>query len=111
MTLLADWLARGWICAAALAVLWAELVLLCALAPHPRQRLGQLLPNVLAGSCLLVALGLALTGASALAILVVLALSLVAHVADVASRLGPQASRLSRNTETLSSPATDTHRR
>ena len=49
--------------------------------------------NLLAGACLLLAAREALTGASAGAIAACLALSLVAHLADLAGRWGPRTAK------------------
>lgn len=95
MTLLADWI--GWLPPIAVAILWAETALLCTLAPSPLTRLRALAPNAAAGTCLLLALGVALRDGSLAAILGLLALSLLAHALDVLHRLGSGAPFSRRN--------------
>lgn len=99
----------GWIAFFAIAILWAEFALLCFLASNAASRFRQLLPNVLAGSCLLAAVGFALRGDAVAFVGVYLGLAFVAHLWDLASRLAVQPGRLRRSTEKLSSPAVETH--
>lgn len=100
----------GWIAFAAILFLWAEFSLLCLLSKAPGNRFRLLLANVLAGSCLLAAVGFALRGALTL-VLVYLGLALVAHLWDLVMRLGTQPAALRRRTEKLSAPAAVTQRR
>ncbi|MFO7481111.1 hypothetical protein [Oceanibaculum nanhaiense] len=86
MSSLADWI--GWLPPIAVAILWAETALLCALAPRPLTRFRALAPNAASGTCLLLALGVALTDGSLVWIVGLLALSLLAHALDVLQRLG-----------------------
>ncbi|WP_430437776.1 hypothetical protein [Oceanibaculum nanhaiense] len=86
MSSLADWM--GWLPPIAVAILWAETALLCALAPRPLTRFRALAPNAASGTCLLLALGVALTDGSLAWIAGLLALSLLAHALDVLQRLG-----------------------
>jgi len=100
----------GWIAFAAIGFLWAEFALLCLLSSSPGTRFRLLLANVLAGSCLMSALGFALRGALSL-VLVYLSLALVAHLWDLVTRLRTQPAALRRRTEKLSAPAAVTQRR
>ncbi|SIR43608.1 hypothetical protein SAMN05880582_11365 [Rhizobium sp. RU20A] len=86
MSGLIDWLMAGWVGALALVVLWLEVATLCLAAPQPRARLAVLAPNALAGSFLLAAVGLALSGAGDVPILALMAGSLVAHGVDMLAR-------------------------
>ena len=86
MSSLADWM--GWLPPIAVAILWAETALLCALAPRPLTRFQALAPNAASGTCLLLALGVALTTVGMIWIVALLALSLLAHALDVLQRLG-----------------------
>ncbi|RKQ70623.1 hypothetical protein [Oceanibaculum indicum] len=97
MTLLADWL--GWLPPIAVAILWGETALLSALAPGPLDRLRSLAPNAASGTCLLLALGVALQDGGAVWIVGLLALSLLAHALDVLQRLVGQRAEFSRSTE------------
>ncbi|EKE76037.1 MULTISPECIES: hypothetical protein [Oceanibaculum] len=97
MTLLADWL--GWLPPVAVVILWAETALLSALAPGPLDRLRALAPNATSGTCLLLALGVALRDGGAVWIVGLLALSLLAHALDVLQRLAGQRAEFSRSTE------------
>jgi len=99
MTLLVDWLNSGWIIALAVVILWAETAVLSMLARQPLQRFLTLCANACSGTCLLVAVALALRGDSALWILVLLAGSLIAHGIDILSRGLFQAPLLRRRTE------------
>ncbi|MFN3459477.1 MAG: hypothetical protein ACK4ZN_00550 [Oceanibaculum sp.] len=97
MTLLADWI--GWLPPVAVAILWAETALLCALAPRTRGGRRALAPNAASGTCLLLALGVALRDGGAIWIVGLLALSLLAHALDLLQRLGTQPAEFSRSTE------------
>lgn len=88
MTLLADWMLSGWLPLIAVAILWAETALLCALAPSPLRRFRAFAPNAASGTCLLLALGVAVTEGGVAWIAGLLALSLLAHALDVLQRLG-----------------------
>lgn len=100
----------GWPAFVAILFLWAEFALLCILSSTPGARFKLLLANVLAGSCLLAALGFALRGAVPF-VLLYLSLALVAHVWDLVTRLRNQAATLRRRTEKLRAPAAVTQRR
>ncbi|QLF68505.1 hypothetical protein FE840_002470 [Peteryoungia desertarenae] len=89
----------GWIAVIALVILWAEIALLSVASAAPRKRFMLLLPNTLSGSCLLVALGLALTDGNLFVIAAFLGGSLLSHAVDVASRLAGHASGFKRQTE------------
>jgi hypothetical protein len=99
MTDVIDWLMAGWVGALAFVVLWIEVAVLCAASPAPLDRLRTLAPNACAGSFLLIAVGLALSGAGAGPILLLMAGSLVAHAIDMLTRLRGQAAGFSRRTE------------
>ncbi len=86
MSAVIDWLMAGWVGAVALIVLWLEVAVLCLSAPSPGKRLTVLAPNAFAGSFLLAAVGLALSGAGAVPILALMAGSLVAHGIDMLAR-------------------------
>lgn len=111
MSLVTDILQSGWIAFAAIAVLWVEFAVLCLTARTPGARFRLLLPNVLAGTCLLAALGFALLGGHHTWVLLYLGLALVAHGWDVAIRLRSQAAVFRRRTEKLSKPAAVTQAR
>ena len=111
MSVLLDLIQSGWIAFAAIGFLWIEFALLTVLAHVPGHRFKLLLPNVLAGSCLLAALGFALRGSAVAFVLLYLSLALVAHGWDVVSRLRNQPAELRRKTEKLSNPAAVTHAR
>ena len=99
MSMLAAWMQSGWLTSIAVAILWIETALLCAMAPTPLARLRMLAANAASGSCLLLALGVALQGGDPVWIATLLALSLLAHALDVLQRLGYQAGALRRKTE------------
>lgn len=99
MTMLSDWLALDRLAALALAVLWLEVLLLCAFAPHPFLRLRALFANALSGSALLAALMLVAPDGTGLAPVALLALAGLAHGMDIWQRLRNQTRRLSRRTE------------
>lgn len=111
MNMLQSLIQSGWIAFAAIVILWAEFALLCLLATTPATRFKKLLPNMLAGSCLLAALGLALRGNALAWVGLYLGLALVAHIWDVATRLDVQADGLRRRTEKLRHPAVETQTR
>lgn len=99
MTLLLEWLNSGWISAVAVAILWTETIALSMLSHQPLRRFRALLANACSGTCLLVAVGMALRGDGAVWILALLAGSLVAHGVDILSRGLLQAGPLRRRTE------------
>jgi hypothetical protein len=111
MSVLMSWVQSGWIAFAAVAFLWAEFALLCFLSAAPAARFKLLLANMLAGSCLLAALGFALREDALAWVLLYLSLALVAHVWDLVMRLRTQPAAFRRRTEKLSAPAVVTHRR
>lgn len=104
-------LETGWLAFAALAFLWLETGLLCALSRQPWTRFKALAGGAFAGTFLLAALGLALRGDALVWILLLLTLSLVSHVFDVSTRLRDHAARFRRSTDRLSTPATLTQRK
>eukprot|EP01035_Chromulina_nebulosa_P060278 gene60278-82463_t len=87
-----------WISVIAVSILWVETAAICLLSPKPLLRLRLLLANTLSGSCLLAALGLALSEGSPLAIAALLGGSLIAHAVDMVLRLAGQAPGLRRRT-------------
>ena len=87
MSVLNSWIETGWIAFAALAFLWVETAILCLLSKTPGARFKALAGGALAGSFLMIALGLALRGQDPLWVVLFLTLSLVGHVLDVAARL------------------------
>ncbi|MEM8701678.1 MAG: hypothetical protein AAGF82_07620 [Pseudomonadota bacterium] len=111
MSVLTTWLETGWLAFAAMAILWAETLLLSFLSQRPMARFKALAGGALAGTFLLAALAFALRGNALGWVLALLTLSLFAHLLDVAGRLRDQSAALSRNTEKLSSPAVVTQRR
>lgn len=96
MTGLADLFASGWISVFAIAVLWVETALLVRMRPAARNLRRSLVPNALAGTMLLVCLGLAQRDAHPLVIALTLAGALGAHVWDVSRRLGDAGRKLTR---------------
>ncbi|WP_127596850.1 hypothetical protein [Nitratireductor alexandrii] len=111
MSVVFTWFQSGWVAFGAIAFLWAEFALVCYLSAAPGLRFRLLLANVLAGSCLLAALGFALRDGVLPWVPVFLSLALIAHVWDVAARLRGQSASLRRKTEKLSRPAIVTHTR
>ncbi|MET1414792.1 hypothetical protein ABVF61_21145 [Roseibium sp. HPY-6] len=111
MNILMTWLESGWLAVAAMAILWAETLLLCLLSSSPMARFKALAGGALAGTFLLAALAFALRGDALGWVLLFLSLSLFAHLLDVAGRLKDHSAALSRNTDKLSSPAVLTQRR
>ncbi|GAB4511622.1 MAG: hypothetical protein Tsb0019_07310 [Roseibium sp.] len=111
MSGLLSWVQSGWIAFAAIGFLWAEFALLCFLSTAPGLRFKLLLANMLAGSCLMAALGFALRGEALAWVLLYLTLALVAHIWDLVTRLRPQPAVLRRRTEKLRAPAAVTQRR
>lgn len=99
MSLLLEWLSSGWISALAVFILWAETAALALLSSDRLRRFRALSANACSGTCLLIAVGLALRGENPLWILVLLAGSLVAHGVDILMRDPGQAGALSRRTE------------
>jgi hypothetical protein len=99
MTQLLDGLAAGWISLFAIIVLWAETAVLSLVSRSPQRRFRALFPNACSGTCLLVALAVALRGGDPVWILVLLAGSLLAHGADIVMRSGNQAAEFNRRTE------------
>ncbi|KQW29640.1 hypothetical protein ASE36_14610 [Rhizobium sp. Root274] len=77
----------GWITALALAVLWLGTAAICAASRMPWTLFRSLLANALSGSCLLLAVGVALTDMGVLWVAVLMAGSLVAHGTDLWLRL------------------------
>lgn len=108
--IVSSWVQSGWIAFAAILFLWAEFALICVLSDAPGRRFRLLLANILAGSCLLAALGFALRDALPFVVLY-LSLALVAHVWDLVTRLRTQPAALRRRTEKLRAPAAVTQRR
>lgn len=94
-----DLLLSGWISVVAVAILWVETAVICLMSPKPLLRLRLLLANSLSGSCLLAALGLALSDGNPFAIAVLLGGSLISHAIDMVIRLAGQAPGLRRRTE------------
>jgi hypothetical protein len=83
-----DYLFRsGGITILALAVLWIGTAAICAASTRPWMVFRMLLPNALSGTCLLLAVGAALTGMPVLWVAAPMAGSLVAHGTDVWLRL------------------------
>ncbi|GAA0787294.1 hypothetical protein E1180_00465 [Roseibium denhamense] len=87
MSLVETLLQSVWLPVAAVALLWAETAALCLLAEQPLARFKLLAGNVLAGTCLITALGIALQNGPGIFILGALTLSLAAHALDVYTRL------------------------
>jgi len=83
---MSDWLASGRLVDAILALMAAELVAIAALGTRLRIALRDVAANLLAGAFLLLALRAALTGAAPHWVLACLALALLAHLADLATR-------------------------
>jgi len=89
----------GWISGVAILVLWLVTLVATRTSPQPRQTLALLTPNAISGSALLAAFGLAMRGADLLWLALLLAVSLLAFLADLRIRLTAQASGLRRRTE------------
>ena len=87
MSLLFEWLENGWLCLFAIAIIWAEIAIVCLRSRAPTTRLRALVPNALSGTLLLGALALALRDAPLIWVALLLAASLPVHVADVLQRL------------------------
>jgi len=99
MTLLLELLSSGWISALAVAVLWIETAVLSMLSREPMKRLRALFANACSGTCLLIAVAVALRGDNPLWIMALMAGSLIAHGFDIVLRTPAQADGLSRKTE------------
>jgi len=99
MSFLLAFLETGWIAFFAMAVLWLETAVLCLLAEDRIARFKALAGGALAGSCLLAALGSALSGQNPLWVAGFLTLSFFAHILDVVSRIGTYPALFRRKTE------------
>ncbi|MBO6507184.1 MAG: hypothetical protein JJ979_01640 [Roseibium sp.] len=111
MSILFSWIETGWLAFAAMAILWAETLLLSFLSNRPMARFKALAGGALAGTFLLASLAFALRSDAHGWVLFFLTLSLFAHLLDVAGRLKDHSAALRRNTDKLSSPAALTQRR
>ncbi|MGV2974716.1 hypothetical protein AB1P65_04625 [Roseibium alexandrii] len=87
MNLLLTWVQSGWLPFGAVLFLWIEFAVLCRFSNAPGERFKLLLANVLAGSCLMAALGFALRGEALFLVLLFLSLALIAHIWDLVTRL------------------------
>lgn len=89
----------GWIAAIAILVLWMVTAIAASQSPKPASTFRTLVPNAVSGSALLAAFGVAIRDGPVPVLAVLLAVSLVAFLVDLKSRLGSQASGLRRRTE------------
>jgi len=87
MNLLLTWLQSGLLPFGAILFLWIEFAVLCKFSNAPGARFKLLLANVLAGSCLMAALGFALRGDTLFLVLLFLSLALLSHIWDLITRL------------------------
>ena len=93
---LAQLIRSGWICAAAIVIVWIETAIVLKFRP---QMARTLVSNALSGSFLLAALGSVLVGAGLAWTALALVGAFAAHLADLAYRLRDNASAFKRSTE------------
>jgi hypothetical protein len=84
-------LQSGWLTLGALAFMWVEFALICALSAAPAARCRLLLPNFMAGTGLIAAVHFAVQDQALYPVLICMALALVAHIWDLVGRLRAQA--------------------
>lgn len=89
----------GWIAAIAILVLWIVTTVAAFQSATPASTFRTLMPNAISGSALLAAFGVAIRDGPVSVLAILLAVSLVAFLADLRSRLGNQAAGLRRRTE------------
>lgn len=89
----------GWIGAMAILVLWTVTAVAAMRSQAPASTFRSLVPNAISGSALLAAFGIAIRQGPVPILALLLAVSLIAFLLDLRSRLAAQASGLRRRTE------------
>lgn len=89
----------GWISVIAILILWAVTVSAALRSTAPGGTLRSLVPNAISGSALLAAFGVAMRQGPVPLLAALLAISLIAFLVDLRSRLSAQAPGLRRRTE------------
>lgn len=89
----------GWISVIAIFVLWTVTIMAAWQSPTPTAMLCSFIPNAISGSALLAAFGVAIRQGPIPVLAALLAVSLIAFLLDLRSRLATQAPGLRRRTE------------
>jgi len=89
----------GWISVIAIIVLWTVTIIAAWRSSTPAAMLRSFIPNAISGSALLAAFGLAIRQGPVPVLAALLAVSLIAFLLDLRSRLAAQAPGLRRRTE------------